>query len=96
MVDRSEWMYRWSRVDDLRYLDQVRKFVAAAKTHCESLNRTTTICSCSHCKNMRAHEDGTVQSHLVRFGFVEDYTVWTFHGELFMYASFLLMICKLV
>jgi hypothetical protein len=30
---------------------------------------------------MRAHEDGMVQSHLVRFGFVKDYTVWIFHGE---------------
>jgi hypothetical protein len=37
-VDRSEWMYRWSRVDDLWYLDQVRKFVATVKTHRESLN----------------------------------------------------------
>jgi hypothetical protein len=22
-----------------------------------------------------------VQSHLVRFGFVKDYTIWTFHGK---------------
>ena len=31
--------------------------------------------------NMRAHIDSKVQSHLIRFGFVKDYTVWTFHGE---------------
>jgi hypothetical protein len=22
-----------------------------------------------------------VQSHLIRFGFIKDYTVWSFHGE---------------
>jgi hypothetical protein len=74
-MNRSEWMYRWSRVDDPRYLVQVRKFVATAKTHRESLNQTTTICPCSHCKNLKAHEDGVVQPHLVRFGFIKDYTV---------------------
>jgi hypothetical protein len=30
---------------------------------------------------MKAYKDGTVQSHLIRFGFVKDYTVWTLHGE---------------
>ena len=30
---------------------------------------------------MRAHEDNVVQSHLIRFGFIKDYTVWTFHGK---------------
>ena len=31
--------------------------------------------------NMRAHEDSVVQSHLIRFGFIKDYTIWTFHGQ---------------
>ena len=66
---------------ELQYLVHVRKFVAAAKAHRESLNRTTTICPCSHYMNMRAHKDSVVQSHLTRFGFIKDYTVWTFHGE---------------
>ena len=74
-------MYQWLRVDDLRYLVQVRKFVAAAKTHRERLKQTTTICPCSHCKNLKAHADSTVQSHLIRYGFVKGYTVWTLHGE---------------
>jgi hypothetical protein len=30
---------------------------------------------------MKAHADNEVKSHLIRFGFVKDYTVWTFHGE---------------
>ena len=69
---RSEWMYRMKRME-LQYLVHVRKFVAAVKTHYESLNRMTTICMCSHCMNMRAHEDSVVQSHLIRIGFVMDY-----------------------
>jgi len=80
MDNMSEWMYRMKRMEP-QYLVHVRKFVVAAKAHRESLNRMTTICSCSHCKNMRAHIDNEVQSHLIRFGFVKDYTVWTFHSE---------------
>jgi hypothetical protein len=30
---------------------------------------------------MKAYKDGTVQSHLIRFGFVKDYTVWTLYGK---------------
>ena len=80
MDNRSEWMYRMKRME-LQYLVHVRKFVAAAKAHRESLNWTTTICPCSHCMNMRAHVDSEVQSHFIRFGFVKNYTVWNFHGE---------------
>jgi hypothetical protein len=81
LMDRSEWMYQINRVSDPWYLAEVRKFIAAAKTHRERLKRTTTICLCSDCKNMKAYEDSTVQSHLIRFGFVKDYTVWTLHSE---------------
>jgi len=28
-----------------------------------------------------AQEDSVVQSHLIRYGFVKDYTVWKFHSE---------------
>jgi hypothetical protein len=30
---------------------------------------------------MKSYKDSTVQSHLIRFGFVKDYTVWTLHGD---------------
>jgi hypothetical protein len=80
-MDKSEWMYQINRVSDPWYLTEVRKFIAAAKTHRERLKRTTTICPCSYCKNMKAYEDGTVQSHLIGFGFMKDYTVWTLYGK---------------
>ena len=75
-MDR-EWMYKTSRLDQA-YLDHVIKFVAAAKRHRLSLKREHTICPCKSYKNLLAHEDNVVKSHLVRYGFVKDYTVWKF------------------
>ena len=80
-MDRSEWMYRIDRVNDPRYLFELRKFIAAGKAHRERLKRMTTICPCSRCKNLKAHRDSEVQTHLIMYGFVEGYTVWTFHDE---------------
>ena len=75
-MDRSEWMYGMNRVLDPRYLVEVRKFIAAAKAHRERSKRTTTISPCSRYKNLTAFtNDGMVQSHLIRFGFMEGYIV---------------------
>jgi hypothetical protein len=75
-------MYGTSRVLDLRYLREVRKFITAVKVHRDRSKRSTIICPCSHCKNRTTYVDeGTVQSHLIRYGFVENYMVWTRHGE---------------
>ena len=78
-MDR-EWMYRTSRLDPA-YLVQVKKFVPAAEKHRLSLKRSCIICPCNHSQNKLAKEDDVVQSHLVRFGFVKDYTVWKLHSE---------------
>jgi hypothetical protein len=72
-MDRSEWMYQMKRMEPW-YLVHVWKFVVAAKAHRECLDRITTICLCSHCKNMKAHKDNEVQSHLIRFGFLSRIT----------------------
>ena len=81
-MDRAEWMYKIPRVgNNLTFLHYVRKFVAAAKNHRESLGWERTICPCNRCHNKLAQEDSVVQSHLIRYGFVKDYTVWKFHSE---------------
>jgi len=80
MEDRG-WMYKTPRVMDMCYVDNVTKFIAAAKKHRVTLGRELTICPCSKCKNTLLHADSVVKSHLIRFGFVEDYTVWKHHGE---------------
>jgi hypothetical protein len=79
-MERSEWMYQIKRMEP-QYLVHVKKFVVAAKAHHLSLDWTTTIYPCFKCENMKAHADNKVKSHLIRFGFVNDYTVWTFHGK---------------
>jgi len=56
-------------------LGHVRKFVATTKAHRQSLDRTTTICLCSRCKNMKGHADSEVQFYLIGYGFVKDYMV---------------------
>jgi hypothetical protein len=43
--------------------------------------REHTICPCNSCKNNIAHEDNVVQSYLIRYGFIKNYIVWKFHGE---------------
>jgi len=70
-----------SRLDPA-YIEHVTKFIFTAKSHRLSLKRELTICLCKSCKNLYAHGDNTVKSHLVRYGFVKDYTVWKFHGEI--------------
>jgi hypothetical protein len=68
-------MYRIDRVLDPRYLVELRKFMAIAKAHRESRKRTTTICPCEKCENLRGYLDGVVQSHLIAHGFMEGYMV---------------------
>ena len=78
-MDR-EWMYKTSRLDP-SYLEHVTKFIATAKRHHLGLKREYTVCPCKSCKNLLLHEDNMVKSHLVWYGFVKDYTVLKFHGE---------------
>ena len=65
-------MYQMKRMEP-QYLVHVRKFIATAKAHRQSLDRTTTICPCCRCNNMKAHADSEVQFHLIRYGFVKGY-----------------------
>ena len=74
-------MYKTSRLDPL-YLEHATKFIVTTKRHRLNLKREHTICPCKSCKNLLLHEDNVVKSHLVRYGFVKDYTIWKFHGEL--------------
>jgi hypothetical protein len=72
-MDR-EWVYKTLRVD-LAFLEHVTKFIAIAKRHRLSLKKEVTICPCKSCKNRYALEDDKVKSHLVRYGFVNNYTI---------------------
>ena len=81
VMDR-EWMYRVPRIDDtMSFVNNVQKFIDTAKKHRLSLGRELTYCPCSRCENKLLLEDNGVKSHLIRYGFVKDYTIWKFHGE---------------
>jgi len=80
---RNSWMYGSLRHDAL-FRDEVDKFIKAAEKHAATLkeNSDTIICPCKDCKNLIAFRDvSTIKEHLIRRGFVPDYTVWIHHGE---------------
>ena len=66
------------------FREEVDKFIEVAKKHATTLkeNKDTIICSCEDCKNRMAWIDVTIiRSYLIMQEFVEDYTVWIYHGE---------------
>jgi len=70
-------MYGSLRHDAL-FRDEVDKFIKAAEKHAATLkeNSDTIICPCKDCKNLIAFRDvSTIKEHLIRKGFVLDYTV---------------------
>lgn len=75
-------MYCWPRISN-GFSDEVDKFVEAAVNHARQSGANRSIlCPCKDCNNEMATYDGDViRSHLVRRGFVSDYTVWVHHGE---------------
>ena len=81
-MDRAEWMYKIPRAgNDLTFLHHVTKFIVIAKKYRTSLSRECTICSSNRCQYNLVHEDSVVKSHPIRYGFVDNYTFWKFHGE---------------
>ena len=66
------------------FCEEVDKFIEATKKHATTLteNKDTIICPCKDWKNLMAWTDVTIIiSHLIMWGFIEDYTVWIHYGE---------------
>ena len=66
------------------FCEEVDKFIEAVEKHATTLtkNKDTIICLCKDCKNHMAWTNVTIiRSHLIMWGFVEDYTVWIHYGE---------------
>ena len=64
--------------------EEVDNFIEAAKKHVATLidNKDTIICPCKDCENTVAFTDSSIiKEHLIRRGFVRNYTVWIHHGE---------------
>ena len=82
MSDRPdrEWMYTGRQ--DVRniaqeWLIKMGQFL----DHAFANGRVTAWCPCSVCQNQRIRGKDDMGKHLVKNGFVPNYTVWNYHGE---------------
>src|SRR6266542_572642 len=76
-------MYKVSRLEPL-YLDKVEVFLEAAQKDARNKQLAEINCPCHDCKNFMLFplaQLSTVRGHLLSWGFMEDYTCWTKHGE---------------
>ena len=76
MDDRAYWMYTVSRVEPL-YLDKVVVFLEAAQKDAWNKQLAEINYPCRDCKNLMLFplaQLSTVRGHLLRRGFMEDYT----------------------
>src|SRR6266498_5398134 len=83
MDDRAYWMYKVLRLEPL-YLEKVEVFLEAAQMDARNKQLAEIKCPCRDCKNFMLFplaQLSIVRGHLVRQGFMEDYTCWTKHGE---------------
>ncbi|XP_024964686.1 uncharacterized protein LOC112504965 [Cynara cardunculus var. scolymus] len=92
-TDRG-WMYR--KNDDRgalsrTYVRHLEGFLDIAYANEDYVERATTRdgivfhirCPCSKCRNEAYREREDVKLHLLKFGFMPDYTIWWGHGETF-------------
>ena len=67
---------RWSA----EYITSMHGFLEVAKTKKNASG--FMCCPCSDCRNERDyHDPGTLHLHLLKYGFMSNYVVWTKHGE---------------
>jgi hypothetical protein len=79
MEDRS-WMYRSS--DVLSHFKGVCAFLEIVVQHTSHQKEETIYCPCKVCKNDVMFKDREVIcKHLVRSEFMDNYFIWTKHGE---------------
>jgi len=61
---------------------EVQKFIDVAKIHARRTKAKHICCPCADCKNIVVFDNvEAITSHLVCRGFMEDYLIWTKHGE---------------
>jgi hypothetical protein len=74
-------MYK-ARRTDVYFRGELNKFIQAAENHARNEKPQRIPCPCKTYKNMRVLTDiVTIRSHVLVGGFVEDYMIWTYHGE---------------
>ncbi|XP_019228470.1 PREDICTED: uncharacterized protein LOC109209617 [Nicotiana attenuata] len=79
------WMYNrtYPNRSGLReeFIEGVAEFMAKTKTLHEFLSEGVIRCPCMKCKCGKLLQPDVVKVHLYKKGFMENYYVWTIHGE---------------
>jgi len=84
MEDR-EWMYTgWCRTQapSNDWIHNTNQFLDRAFSMPNLVEGDTIKCPCGTCRNCVRHKRFTIEMHLCRFGFKDDYIIWTAHGEI--------------
>ncbi|GLT96829.1 hypothetical protein SLE2022_144250 [Rubroshorea leprosula] len=84
MTDDRRWMYRrrGPRGDcDVEFFNGLQQFFDFVYS-CSSVHPNAEIrCPYSKCENLPHHNKATVTDHLLRYGFMDAYSVWWAHDE---------------
>jgi len=83
-VEECNWMYiGWSRREtpSSDWIENTNKFFDRAFSMPNLVEDGTIKCPCAKCTNCVRHKRFTVEMHLCRFGFKDNYKTWTSHGE---------------
>jgi hypothetical protein len=75
-------MYQSQRTDNYFHRELIN-FVRVAENNAKDENKKKVLpCPCKMCKNIRVFKDPTtIQSHVLMYGFIEDFTISTSHSE---------------
>jgi len=77
-MDDREWMYTGFRDKTVEWINKTEAFVNQAFEFSKS---SKAFCPCVKCENRKRQPKTTMSTHLIRHGFMPDYTRWTCHGE---------------
>ncbi|KAL6661769.1 hypothetical protein ACP70R_001153 [Stipagrostis hirtigluma subsp. patula] len=79
-----EWMYSgWQRgkAPSNEWIDNTTEFLNRAFSMQGVVQGDTIKCPCAQCRNYFRHKRETIELHLCKNGFKENYKTWTAHGE---------------
>ncbi|KAL6842984.1 hypothetical protein ACP4OV_027297 [Aristida adscensionis] len=84
MADNREWMYSgWKRgrPPTEEWVEHTMQFLDRAFSIPSLAVDGKIKCPCSLCRNFVTHKRQTIEMHLCREGFRENYSTWTAHAE---------------
>ena len=72
----------YAKRNSTRFLHGIEEFSSVALKHQTENKSKIILCPCCDCNNSRGYRDiDDIKDHLIRRGFNENYTRWTWHGE---------------